>query len=258
MTPFIDLRAAVAVALGIFALLVGAMPTATRATPPDMVTIDDTLLGVSDTHVFILRSTGDNLGLHQAWRTETWLVVLDPSTGAEELLPVHAITRRSEWLGENRGDDITLDGGLPEGAVNPFAAMAERGGVPTLARGNDADARSREILPVDGLLLDAPGGPYSYALPLAKALGRARASVTALAERVEDVDRMSTLSTRQYYRDKTFSADVCEFTTFGWTVRVDRGTRHFQPMRMSCTDPDSMTTTSLIQFLPARDEAEAM
>ena len=230
-------------------LLVGPAHRA-AATPPDVVTVTDTLLAVSDTHLFLLRSTGDNLGLHTAWRAETFLIALDPLTGEEEIWPVHAVTQTQEWLGEDERDKIVTATSRAEGAVDPFAIIAARNGIPVLGMAGEARERERQVFVFDGDLVDAPGAGRTFRMSLALALARAQTSLMAVAELVDDTVRMAPVSTRDLFREKRATAEHCSFTAFGWTMRFHGNTELFQPVRITCDDDEMMDRSSLIQLLP--------
>lgn len=91
-----------------------------RATPPQVVSVDDVLFGMSDTHVFLLRSLEDNMGFHGVTQTDVLLVARNLATNAdEEIWPVARSIHRAE---ENSVETLTV-----AGAVNPFEIAAARG-----------------------------------------------------------------------------------------------------------------------------------
>lgn len=112
---------------GLF-LLLGA--THAAATPPDTIYIDDRIFGVNKTHVFILRTTNDNLGLHIFGMKDTYLVAKNIDTGLDdEIWPVLRQHGATDYDQET-GDPIPLISTFPlEGAVNPFSVLVERGGL---------------------------------------------------------------------------------------------------------------------------------
>ncbi len=108
-------------------LLIAALPA--RATPPDMIYIDETLFGVNDTHVFFLRTVNNNLGLHMYGMTDTYLVAKNVETGMDEnIWPI---------LRQHGAPDYDTDGNpfpviqtFPlKDARNPYAILSELGGI---------------------------------------------------------------------------------------------------------------------------------
>ena len=91
-----------------------------RATPPEAITLYDLFIGHSETQVFILRETHDNLGLHIYGIHDVYLVAKSIETGNdEEIWPVYRVYSDSEGMQRTVG--------LPlEGAVNPFDILAAR------------------------------------------------------------------------------------------------------------------------------------
>lgn len=60
------------------------LPTMVFATPPQIVGVREALFGISDTHLFVLRTTRDNLGLHQPTQTDVLLVARNRQTNRDE------------------------------------------------------------------------------------------------------------------------------------------------------------------------------
>lgn len=98
-----------------------------RATPPDMISLSDTIFGVSDTHLFVLRETQDNLGAYTYGMLDIYLVAKNLETHQDEMIwPV------SRWIGSNVGEDSTpqiLHFPLTN-AVNPYDILAEQNALP--------------------------------------------------------------------------------------------------------------------------------
>lgn len=135
--------------------------THAAATPPDTIYIDDRLFGVNDTHLFILRTANDNLGLHIFGMKDTYLVAKNIDTGLdEEIWPVlrqHGAYNHND----NTGDPIASIQSFPlKGAVNPFEILAARGALqienPREASGVEPYIQlSHADLVVDDFALDA-------------------------------------------------------------------------------------------------------
>jgi hypothetical protein len=113
--------------------------SAAHATPPQVVRVTDISYGATETHIFLLRSLDDNMGLHTQTQTDILLVARNRSTNVDdEIWPVArsiATITFDDTLPEDPVQTIPLDG-----AVNPFDVLAERGA--KLIVGQSQDARS--------------------------------------------------------------------------------------------------------------------
>ena len=92
--------------------------TTAQATPPDRIALYDRVIGYSDTQLFILRETSDNLGLYIYGMHDVFLVAKSLETGVDEAIwPVYRVHSASESTPETRSFAL-------KGAVNPFEIMA--------------------------------------------------------------------------------------------------------------------------------------
>jgi hypothetical protein len=68
----------------IFSILIAALSliltTPAQATPPDAMDVSDELFGISETHLFLLRHTDDNLGQYAASARHVFLVAVNLKT----------------------------------------------------------------------------------------------------------------------------------------------------------------------------------
>ena len=91
-----------------------------RATPPDMIFLQDKVVGLSESHVFILRESAHNLGLHIYGMHDIFLVAKSLKTGLDdEIWPVYRVHSAAEALPPTQSF-------LLEDAVNPFEIMSAR------------------------------------------------------------------------------------------------------------------------------------
>lgn len=91
--------------------------TAAQATPPDMISLYDRVIGSSTTQLFILRETSDNLGRSIYGLHDVFLVAKNLKTGEDdEIWPVYRVYASDE---ESRNFPL-------QNAVNPFEIMAAR------------------------------------------------------------------------------------------------------------------------------------
>jgi hypothetical protein len=122
---------------------------AAHATPPQVVSVEDILLGANDTHIFLLRSLDDNMGGYVQTQTDILLVARNRSTNADdEIWPVARSIANSPFedaSSEGRVQAIALDG-----AVNPFDVLAERGAELMVGRSQDARSFADIAITADG------------------------------------------------------------------------------------------------------------
>ncbi|WP_284124182.1 hypothetical protein [Parerythrobacter aestuarii] len=218
------------------------------ATPPDSVNIEDTVIGASATHLFVLRSTADNLGSHFDYRGEVWLVSIAVADGSEEHWPVYGVSATTDFTDDGDRRVVTTD--PMEGQVNPFAIMADRKATPMNNR-RSAEDQALVAARISGDVVEL--GDYTMAL--APSLDRMRASVAALASRVADPPRMATVPTAVVYGWKAFEPDLCGFEAVGWPLSPADGSPSWQAVRVTCEDPDVMDMTSLIQIAHEKPKA---
>ena len=241
-------------ALAVGALVLG-VNAPTQATPPDHVVIIDTPFGLSDEALFVLRHTSDNLGLHTAQRSETWLVAIDAASGEETLWPVHAAERRSDWDEETGAEVWNTTSDVPEGAANPYTILAEHGAA-TLAgnpRGSDEDAPKAKLSAGNIAVEYHPD--RRFALSAGEARARHDASVEALAGKVANVARIAPVTTREVFLASRAGEAKCTFATLGWPLWFIPGERAYQALRVSCPAFEGMEGHSFIQLLPQQPVA---
>lgn len=94
-----------------------------QATPPRIISADETLLANNGTHVFILRKIEDNPGHHTTLQSELVLISRDLITGDDERQwPVLNILQ-SGMFGEDFAEFTNLDGAT---RINPFDVLLWR------------------------------------------------------------------------------------------------------------------------------------
>lgn len=119
-------------------LLLWAVASTAYATPPDMISLYDRVIGYSDTQLFILRKTNDNLGLYIYGMHDVFLVAKSLETGVdEEIWPVYRVHSASESTPETQIFAL-------EGAVNPFEILAA-----ALAQFSNRDFRDPNLIRSD-------------------------------------------------------------------------------------------------------------
>ncbi len=89
------------------------LPGMAFATPPQVVSTLEELVGINATHVFLLRSVNDNLGSHHDELTDQMLVARNIDTGLDEqiwpLRRVHVFFGGDDGLSENVVTEHALD-----------------------------------------------------------------------------------------------------------------------------------------------------
>jgi hypothetical protein len=116
------------------AALIALLASPASATPPQVVSVTDVLLGANETHLFLLRQTDDNMGRYQPLQSDVLLVARNRSTNLdEEIWPVsRSIDSGPEFADE--GNKERLEVLALEGAVNPFDILAAKKAAPMLGR----------------------------------------------------------------------------------------------------------------------------
>jgi len=113
------------------------------ATPPRAITAEDSLFGVSKSHLFLLRSVRDNLETHGTTLTDILLVAKSFETGREEnAWPVRRVMATGDPF-TSRVPEHVKDHAL-QSRVNPYDILAAHRGRPLA----DTDAQR----PADALL----------------------------------------------------------------------------------------------------------
>lgn len=107
----------------ILACLLALLPLGALATPSQSVDVEDQLIGINDTHLFLIRTLNDNLGNHHLHLVETVLVAKSLTTGLdEEFWPV----RRVYY---SRQEEDVVEKAL-ENTVNPYDILADKKAIP--------------------------------------------------------------------------------------------------------------------------------
>ena len=107
------------------ALAVIALPA--HATPDRQVVVRDTAFAVSDTHLFVLRRTHDNLGLHMASQEEVRLVMIPIDGTASSAIRLHAQQVITEYDRVSDRHYRTVRSSPDFRALNPFSIVSNLG-----------------------------------------------------------------------------------------------------------------------------------
>lgn len=224
-----------------------AAPNPALATPPDIIDIVETPFGLSETHLFVLRSSSDNLGLYDSMRTETFLVAVDLATGEDEFWLVDRAERTLEYDEDGnpldhvvkRDQDVTL--------ANPMSILSERGGLvwsaiePVLVEPTLGETET-------GYTLSYPGGT-TFGIDKTAIAQRFARMTTFMAENVADRRRMSTMSTREVFAGRFVSADDCKPGDVLESAAM-RAYPAFQIVRVDCTTDVDDGITAFVSVWP--------
>ncbi|SEW30741.1 hypothetical protein SAMN04488515_2176 [Cognatiyoonia koreensis] len=110
----------------ILALFLLVVPTLSMATPPRIVSVDEDLLAINATHVFILRTISDNHGYHQVNQTDVTLIARNRETGWDDQhWPVLSVRDNGFPTDAADPNSRVTNLGLPE-RVNPYDVVLWR------------------------------------------------------------------------------------------------------------------------------------
>ncbi len=239
----------------IFSIFIAALTLAltapAHATPPDAMDVSDELFGISDTHLFVLRHTDDNLGQYTKSARHVFLVAIDLKTAEEEYWRV-SLTVRGERYDES---------GAPLGMVtqrqsrpnetNPYDLIGKRGGLPISAAALRAFPFPKAEILVDTktVSVKAEFGP-SFAMKRALANERITATNRNLGQRIYEPVRLSRqFTTKQAWADRTVPLDQCKFSDVG-RIWVSPEKPRVQLVRAMCAEEEETGVTSVILVLP--------
>ncbi len=237
--------------LAALALTFAAQPA--YATPPDVIDIREEPFGVSDTHLFVTRTSTDNLGLHESLRSESHLVRIDLETGDETSWVLDRVTQFRDY--DDEGDQLDFVTRRDEGLkpVNPYAILAEHDAIPW-----DGAVRAHWITPEivvgEDSISVSYGADTDYRITLDE-VARAQSNlVDFMARTVADHRRMSTMSTRQMFAERQLPMAYCkpdevlDYFSFGrgWGKLI----------RINCTSGEEDGLTSFVVQLKAVDVSD--
>lgn len=113
-------------------VLLLAAPTIGHASPPQVVGVRDVLFGANDTHILLIRTTGDNLGRYQPTQNDILLIARNRETNVDDQVwPIartldHGVDFADYGL-DQRVETLPLGG-----RVDPFDILLETGARPML------------------------------------------------------------------------------------------------------------------------------
>ena len=154
-----------------------ALAGSAAATPERQVHVSDAPFALSADHLFVLRRSRDNLGLHTASVEQVELVALSLRDGTQEVLPVHAQTVRIDFDPATRRSYRVVEAEEQAGRVDPYAYVMTRGAgllEPVMAPQGEEKPLARDAQGALRRSLDA----LAAREPLGSAVGSATGSAT--------------------------------------------------------------------------------
>ncbi|MEP1420852.1 MAG: hypothetical protein ABJK59_03665 [Erythrobacter sp.] len=231
-----------------------ALASPANASPDTFIDIHEEPVGMSGTHLFLLRTATDNLGYYEALRAEIFLIVQDLRSGEEEVIVVDKFVHSSDYTddGDLAGYSIKRDAGIE--SIDPYSVMRARGGLPwTAALTVPKSTPTAKITMVDGAVqVQFDTGP---ALRITREDIQAKLNHVGrfMAENVADHPRSASMTTRQFFEERTVSAEQCYHAEWLGFWFLGKGNKP-PLLRVHCAYDDDSETTSVIVRLPAAQE----
>lgn len=227
------------------------IPVSVNATPPDVIDIREDTFGHSPTHLFVIRTSRDNMGLYESLRVESFLIAIEVATGNEEVWVLDRMRRDLDYSDDSEplGPIVRRDEG--QDFVNPYAVLEQRGGVPWAAVSieNPAASAGPTIVQNDNTITatDVNGG--QYAVTLDNVADHIAGVGAMMAKNIADAPRMSTLTTRSLFEERSVGVENCRATNVldHWDGKYPAA---YRLIRMVCSDFDEDGRTSLLIRAP--------
>ena len=224
------------------------------ASPDTFIDIHEEPIGISGTHLFLLRTATDNLGYHEALRAEIFLIVQDLRSGEEEVIVVDKFVHSSDYTddGDLVGYSIKRDAGIE--SVDPYRILRARGALPwTAALTAPKSSPTAKITMHDGAVQVQFDAGSALRITHEDIQAKLNHVGRFMAENVADHPRSASMTTKQFFEERTVSAEHCYHAeSLGFWVLC----KGDQPplMRVHCAYDDDSETTSVIVQPPAAQE----
>lgn len=223
-------------------------PAPALATPETVIDVRDEPFGLSARHLFVLRTTTDNLGLYESTRIETFLVAIDLGTSKEEYWPVYRALKTTDYDDTGKDLGVVIRPDETTDLADPLAILAAHGGIPWGAlyfpKHVNADFQVSET--GSAFVLDQTTPP-PLSLKKSDVAERLAAMSGALAEQVSNYPRMSAMQTTDFFADRLIDPKTC---TPGQVFRPHPPFRSAEAIaiRLDCTANEDIGNTSVIQL----------
>jgi len=217
-----------------------------RATPPDLIFLQDKVIGLSESQVFILRESANNLGLHIYGMHDVFLVAKSLKTGLdEEIWPVYRVHFASEAKPQSRSFPL-------EDAVNPYEIMSARA-VKYISRGFLGPDSSRaadnafyaEYLEVGGAILPTEQVRAQLLQSIALTLGATQPYPE------EGYASMSFATPQELLENPLFDIQECIIDGVMTLSRYPLAA--IELVQLGCDDGGDRLNFSLVVLIPASD-----
>jgi hypothetical protein len=219
-------------------------PQPAMATPETVIDIREEPFAASQTHLFVIRTTGDNLGLYEVLRTESFLIARSFATGAEEVWVLDKFVRRADYdeTGEPAGFVSVRDEGVEP--VNPFLIAYDRGAVPFAALRREPWAPPSIRQTAEGIGLTFPDGSV-FKISSERLANRLRHLREAVAAQIADHPRHSLFTTRGIFAQRRIKPSSCRVNEVLDYWGPDTFAQH-RLLRLLCDDGEELGVTSLV------------
>ena len=220
-----------------------------HATPPQVVEVSETLLGVNDTHIFVLRRLDDNMGRYQITQTDVVLIARNRKTNKDDQIwPVMRMID-SGYNADERGIEAQIKPLALKDRVNPFDVLLWRKARPLLAQLGtfQKDTDITDLREQAALTIVADGKKYRLAdTAMAKAL------ITSL--------QTTRAAMPPYFTEGGFDildgievdpAKECKYHDFTrFYEQDDQGVQDFWIAYVTCESDEAMSYLSMYLLVP--------
>ncbi len=238
----------------ILALILSLLLSATtaQATPPQIVGVSETLFGVNDTHLFVLRRTGDNMGMHWSTQTDVFLIARNRKTNDDdEIWPVmRMIDHGADYIESGFQQRVET---LPLNArANPFDILLSRNARPLLGPGLYSKLRAGTKVTWAQDVMTLVTDKHSYQLQDALVTKRFTSSLNGMRKTlapyfIEGGDRG-----KDILLDVEFDpAQDCQSNGFSsFFEYIDKEFTQFWITKITCGNDDTMASISMHFLVP--------
>ena len=234
----------------LFALFL--LTTPASATPPQVVEVSETLLGVNDTHLFVLRRMDDNMGYHHITQTDVVLIARDRKTNTDaQIWPVmRVIDHGVDFLDFGEQERVEI---LPlPNRMNPFDILLWRKASPLVAdTGEQSYLPMHELSDTDNMFTITTGADENrrrYQLEnntaealIRQSLNKTRAALPAYFNQGGDM-------LQDILFDQTSDCKYSGFTVI--SDLVDGQYTEQWIANVTCEEEDRLSPVSMFLFLP--------
>lgn len=224
-------------------------PSAGQATPDRIVSVEDSILGENDTHLFLLRRIEDNLGYYSPLHTDVVLIARNLSTGRDDTTwrVISILDYGPHFTEFGQADRVEALGA--EDRVNPFDVLLMQHARTILP--DTAAALGRRTARITGdkievVLGDAEG---THRISLADAASHMAASLSATRALVP-ADKPESGGKDPLLGLRIDVAGDCEIGALhGYAPSIDPN-RWDYAVRIDCGDLDGLMPLSLYVVVP--------